>query len=111
MKNRTFSVVYGYVDKQTNDVVYVGVDTLWKPDFATRHKEHTKPKKKEEQLINTMLQDEPERYKYVILAKEIGHGLMDKATQKKFAHALETAAIEFIEPDTNKYKKTEREKK
>ena len=57
--------IYCYIDKKNNTIVYVGKDSYI--DKQTRHKAHCGEKKYNEQQINKVLQNNPNRYKYKVL--------------------------------------------
>ena len=59
--------VYCYVDLKTDDVVYIGKDSHI--DENRRHRQHLSPSCYNEQQINRVLQNTPQRYKYKVLKK------------------------------------------
>ena len=61
------SGIYCYVDNQNNDIVYIGKDT--QIDNNKRHKDHTEKWSYNKQQINRVIQNNPNRYDYRILAK------------------------------------------
>ena len=61
--------IYKYTDLKTGEIVYVGKDSHI--DKHRRHKEHMRPSLYDEQQINRVLQNNPDRYEYgVIWASE-----------------------------------------
>ena len=54
--------LYGYYDTKTKYVVYIGKDSHIYKD--NRHKDHTNPGKYDEQVINKVIQNNPDRYTY-----------------------------------------------
>lgn len=62
------SGIYCYQDTENkNQIVYIGKDKrIYK---NKRHKDHLNPSNKNKQKINQILQNNPNRYKYVILTK------------------------------------------
>lgn len=59
-------IVYGYIDKKTGSVVYVGKDR--NGDKARRKIEHEADSHKNKQYANKMLQKDPDRYQYTVIA-------------------------------------------
>lgn len=59
--------IYCYIDKRTDDVVYVGKDSNILQN--RRHKAHYHKSNYETQTINKVLQSNPDRYKYKVLKK------------------------------------------
>lgn len=59
--------IYCYIDKNINQVIYVGKDSYISKN--ERHKQHLKLSNKNNQPINRILQNNPQRYKYKILKK------------------------------------------
>ena len=57
--------IYTYVDKKNNEIVYIGKDS--NIDTNERHKQHFQPSKYNEQPINRILQNNPDRYIYQVL--------------------------------------------
>ena len=57
--------IYYYIDKKDNQIVYVGKDS--NIDKKKRHREHLAPPKYNEQPINRILQNNPDRYIYQVL--------------------------------------------
>lgn len=56
------SGLYGYYDIEKEYVVYIGKDSHIYRD--RRHKDHTNPEKYDEQVINRVVQKNPDRYTY-----------------------------------------------
>ena len=54
--------IYCYIDKKDDSIVYVGQDS--KIHENNRHKEHFYPSKYDKQVINRVLQNNPDRYTY-----------------------------------------------
>lgn len=59
--------IYCYIDKKNNKIVYIGKDSHIEKD--RRHKTHIRSSKYNEQVINRVIQNNPERYEYKILEK------------------------------------------
>ena len=59
------SGIYCYIDKKTNDVVYIGKDSFI--DKQRRHLQHIAKSKYNSQPINRILQKNPNRYEYLVL--------------------------------------------
>lgn len=57
--------IYCYIDKKTNKVIYVGKDSYI--DKNKRHKVHFYPSKYNQQPVNRILQNNPDRYEYEVL--------------------------------------------
>lgn len=57
--------VYKYTDLKTGEIVYVGKDSHI--DKHSRHKEHLAPSKYNQQQINRVLQNNPDRYEYGVI--------------------------------------------
>lgn len=57
--------IYKYTDLKTGNVVYVGKDSYI--DKNARHKDHLRPSRYDEQQINRVLQNNPERYEYSVI--------------------------------------------
>jgi len=58
--------IYCYKDLQNNNsIVYIGKDASI--DINKRHKDHFYPSKYDEQVINRVLQNNPDRYSYEVL--------------------------------------------
>ena len=57
--------IYAYVDKKDNNIVYVGKDSnIYR---NKRHKDHFYPAGYNKQVINRVLQNNPDRYEYKVL--------------------------------------------
>lgn len=54
--------VYGYFDVENEEIVYIGLDSYI--DKNQRHKAHMRPSKYNDQRINRVLQNNPDRYIY-----------------------------------------------
>lgn len=63
------SGVYGYYDTQKKYVCYIGKDSNINDSNNNRHKAHYKPSSYNNQQINRVLQNNPNRYDYFILAE------------------------------------------
>lgn len=59
--------IYGYYDNEKEYVAYIGRDS--DIDINRRHNEHFRKSKIEKQQINKVLQNNPERYDYFVLAE------------------------------------------
>ena len=57
--------IYCYIDKKTNEIVYIGKDSYI--NERRRDKQHYQKSSFEVQVINRVLQNNPNRYKYKIL--------------------------------------------
>ena len=57
--------IYKYTDLKTGEIVYVGKDSHI--DKHSRHKEHLTPSKYNQQQINRVLQNNPNRYEYGVI--------------------------------------------
>ena len=57
--------IYQYIDLKTGNVVYVGKDSHI--DKNKRHRAHLSPAYYDEQVINRVLQNNPERYEYEVI--------------------------------------------
>lgn len=57
--------IYCYIDKTNNKIVYVGKDNSI--NIHQRHKEHHFLSRKDKQVINKILQNNPDRYQYAVL--------------------------------------------
>ena len=70
------SGIYSYIDKKTNDIIYIGKDSYIHKN--QRHKDHLRNGAYDKQLINKVLQNNPERYEYKILEKgDISQSLLN----------------------------------
>lgn len=63
------SGIYGYYDKEKEYVCYIGKDSHINDPNNNRHKSHYKPSNYDSQQINRVLQNNPSRYDYFILAE------------------------------------------
>lgn len=61
--------VYCFVDKKDHKIVYVGKDSHI--DENRRRRDHMKPSTYKEQVINRVLQNNPDRYTYQVLAFDV----------------------------------------
>ena len=102
--------VYCFVDKKDHKIVYVGKDSHI--DENRRRRDHMKPSTYKEQVINRVLQNNPDRYTYQVLAFDV----KDQETLNN----LEIMHITHLKPRFNftdggegliGYKKTEEHKK
>ena len=84
--------IYAYVDTMDNSVVYVGKDS--NIDKCVRRKDHMAPYKYDAQIINRVLQNNPNRYQY----KEIF--VFDEISQDELNH-LEMQQIALFNPKFN----------
>ena len=57
--------VYCYIDKKNDEIVYIGKDSNIHID--RRHKQHFAPSNYDKQVINRVLQNNPDRYQYEVL--------------------------------------------
>lgn len=55
--------IYGYRDKEKNQIVYIGQSN----DIYRRHAQHMNPSKYNEQVINRILQNNEDRYELVVI--------------------------------------------
>ena len=83
--------IYSYIDKQTNDIVYVGKDS--NIDKEKRNKAHFHPSQYDKQPINRILQNNPNCYTYQVLAWNV--------TNQDTLNALETQYISHLKPKFN----------
>lgn len=83
--------IYCYIDKKTNEIVYIGKDSYI--DKKTRHRAHKKPSAYNAQHFNKVLQNNLNRYKYKVL--EEGNISQD------FLNALEMCFIQKYNPIFN----------
>lgn len=74
--------IYCYIDKKTNKIVYVGKDSYI--NEKRRDKDHRFECHRDRQPFNSVLQDNPDRYKYLIL--EQGNFSLEKLNdlEKKY---------------------------
>lgn len=59
--------IYGYVDTKNNSIIYIGKDSYIEKN--QRHKDHFRKAKYNQQQINRVLQNNPNRYKYIVFKK------------------------------------------
>lgn len=92
-----FNGIYGYLDKKKNQIVYIGQSN----DIYERHHQHMKSSRYDEQVINRILQNNPDRYKLVIIKARSGFSKEDR-------DILEKHYIEFYNTfnDDNKFNYT-----
>lgn len=86
--------IYGYLDTKINRFVYEGKDSYIDKDTA--HKRHLAPRNYHDQVINKILQNNPDRYKYIVL--------QDNITSEKLLNDTEKFYINFFgtfRPETN----------
>ena len=83
--------IYSYIDKQTNDIVYVGKDS--NIDKEKRNKAHFQSSRYNKQPINRILQNNPNRYTYQVLAWNV--------TDPDTLNALEIQYISLLKPKFN----------
>ena len=57
--------IYGYFDRQKQEIVYIGKDS--NIDKDARHKAHMAKCNKDKQVINRILQNNPQRYEYSVI--------------------------------------------
>lgn len=84
--------LYGYIDKETHETVYIGKDKNISSN--ERDRMHRAPSRKNKIKINEVIQANPERYEYVVLAKFLVEELMIIA---------ELAFIQKYKPVYNKH--------
>lgn len=83
--------IYCYIDKKDDSIVYVGKDS--NIDKEVRHKAHYASYRYNEQHINRVLQNNPNRYTYQVLAWNV--------TDNDTLSALETSYITHLKPMFN----------
>ena len=84
--------IYCYKDTQNdNEVIYVGKDSSI--DTNTRHKKHNYPSRYNQQVINRVLQNNPDRYTY--------HVLKEGDFDEKLLSALEILYVHRYSPKFN----------
>ena len=83
--------IYSYIDKQTNEIVYVGKDSHI--NKQKRHKAHHHQSNKDMQTINKVLQSNPNRYTYQVLNWNV--------TDQDTLNALEIQYIRQLNPKFN----------
>lgn len=86
--------IYGYYDTQKNQMVYIGQSK----DIYSRHASHINLLRYNEQVINRVLQNNPDRYKLVIIKVRLSFSKEDR-------DILEKHYIEFYNTfiDDNKF--------
>lgn len=89
--------IYGYYDTEKNQIVYIGQSK----DISLRHSHHINPLYYKNQVINRVLQNNPHRYKLVIIKARSGFSKEDR-------DILEKHYIEFYNTfrDDNKFNYT-----
>ena len=89
---KVFSGIYCYKDKENNDkIIYIGKDSHI--DKNKRFKDHMQPSNYNAQKINQVLQNNPNRYEYVILKK-----WKTKKYNPKLSNAMEIIYIHKYNP-------------
>lgn len=83
--------IYCYIDKNDNQIVYVGKDS--NIDRSIRHKAHYESSKYNVQPINRILQSNPDRYTYQVLVWNVD-------SQERL-NALEIQYIQQLKPKFN----------
>ena len=83
--------IYCYIDKKGNQIVYVGKDS--NIDKNKRHIAHLAPSKYNEQPINRILQNNPDRYTYQVLVWRV--------EDENTLNALEIQYIRQLQPRFN----------
>ena len=83
--------IYCYIDKKDNSIVYIGKDSHIEKN--NRQRQHLAPSRYKEQVINTVLQNNPDRYTYQVLTFDV----KDQETLNN----LETMHISHLKPRFN----------
>ena len=83
--------IYAYIDNLNNEIIYVGKDM--RINTKRRHNEHYAPSRYDEQPINRILQNNPDRYTYQVLVWDVP----DPIT----LNALEIQYISHLKPKFN----------
>lgn len=83
--------IYCYIDKKDNQIVYVGKDS--NIDKNKRHRHHLTPSKYNQQPINRILQNNPDRYTYQVLVWSV--------EDENTLNALEIQYIRQLQPRFN----------
>lgn len=83
--------IYGYFDTNTNKIVYIGKDSHI--DKKHRHTAHISPSRYDKQKINMILQKNPLRYAYCVIATHIKN--------EKELNFLEKYFIKYFNPKFN----------
>lgn len=88
--------IYGYYDLENNTVVYIGKDTRIHND--RRHKDHNTPSRYNEQKINKVIQNNPDRYDYFKLyeSDDVDDETLNQL-EKKFIDLFKTNRKRFSE--------------
>lgn len=74
-----FNGIYGYYDKKNQQMMYIGQSN----DIERRHRDHIKPSRYNEQVVNRVLQNNPERYELVIIKSRPGFSKEDRDILEK----------------------------
>lgn len=93
-------VIYGYFNRNSGDVIYVGLDTN-----GTRHTNHMKPSKKHIQPINKYLQENPTLWEYKEIWKPEFPIYFSDNIKKIALHGVEVKLIKEWKPEYNIYGK------
>ena len=83
--------IYCYIDKKDNQIVYVGKDSYI--DKNKRHRHHLTSSKYNQQPINRILQNNPDRYTYQVLVWSV--------EDENTLNALEVQYIRQLQPRFN----------
>lgn len=83
--------IYCYIDKNDNQIVYVGKDS--NIDKNKRHREHFTPSAYNKQIVNRVLQNNPDRYTYQVLVWSV--------EDENTLNALEIQYIRQLQPRFN----------
>ena len=86
--------IYCYIDKKDNSIIYIGKDSNICKN--RRHRDHLMPYSYKLQKINQVLQNNPGRYKYVVLKSWAKNKF-----NKNLANALEILYIKRYSPKFN----------
>ena len=74
-----FNGIYGYYDKKNQQMMYIGQSN----DIERRHRDHIRPSRYNEQVVNRVLQNNPERYELVIIKSRPGFFKEDRDILEK----------------------------
>lgn len=74
-----FNGIYGYYDKKNQQMMYIGQSN----DIERRHRDHITPSRYNEQVVNRVLQNNPERYELVIIKSRPGLSKEDRDILEK----------------------------
>lgn len=74
-----FNGIYGYYDKKNQRMMYIGQSN----DIERRHRDHIRPSRYNEQVVNRVLQNNPERYELVIIKSRPGFSKEDRDILEK----------------------------